>query len=789
MDAEQSGPDRRVVGRGLIALAAIIVLASAALLVAIAVGGAPPLSTGAPTTTTVYAVGDIAGEGGGAAAVAEMIGRHNFDALLTLGDHAYETGSLYEFESLYAPTFGAFDDRVYPSPGNHDYETEGAAGYFTYFGEQARNFPDRAYYAFTLGAWRIYSLNSEIDESMPGSAMYEWLRNDLSRSTSPCVAAYWHKPVFTVGRKENDEGSMRLVWELLAARGADLVLTGHDHNYQRWAPIDGITSFIVGTGGRSRYPIERADDRLAYANDGTYGALRLDLEQDGAQYAFHSDDDEVLDSGELACRPKNAAVTPAPQEPLEVTTTTEGAEVTLAWQPGQPTSDEIIGYLVFRGTDLVGFTNELAFVDTGLPPGSSVLYTVRAVDSFGGRSPPSSPVHAGGEILGYTDYAWTGLDENPSSPTADKPQSKLWYADGSWWGILYATEANGAPAPAYYIERFDPAAQGWHSTWVAVDERARSHADVLWWPDTQKLYVASTTASGAAKLYRYSFADGSYSLDEGYPVRVTETGSESITIAMDSTGVLWMTMTQVPDGSGPCVEAQPCTVRFLHSTDRDFRWTPSTALPVEGAVVKPDDISAVVAYGNDRIGVVWSNQLVGGFLLATHADGEPDTSWTAETINVAPRASDDHINVKADAAGRLYMVVKTSLNDEANGDPEAPLIAVWVRELDGRWRTATVWQTRDDVTRPQILVDEKLARILVVGAQPATGGAIVYKTAALGDLRFEEGIGTPILAAGRINNPTTTKQTISLSDGTLILAGDSPSRVYWHAIVRLEDAP
>jgi hypothetical protein len=358
MEAHRGGLDRRTVGRGLIALALIIVLASAALLIAFAIGGgAAPLSTGAPTTTTVYAVGDIAGEGPGAGQVAEMIGRHNFDALLTLGDHAYETGSLAEFESLYAPTFGAFDDRVYPSPGNHDYETEGAAGYFTYFGEQARNFPDKAYYAFTLGAWRIYSLNSEINESTPGSAMYEWLRNDLSRATTPCIAAYWHKANYTVGRKENDEGSMRLVWDLLAARGADIVLAGHDHNYQRWAPIDGITSFVVGTGGRSRYPIERDDDRVEYTNDATYGALRLDLEPSGARYAFHSDEDQILDSGQLACRPKGAAVPAAPLEPVEVTATTAGAEVSLSWQPPASQSEEIIGYLVFRGTDLVEFTN------------------------------------------------------------------------------------------------------------------------------------------------------------------------------------------------------------------------------------------------------------------------------------------------------------------------------------------------------------------------------------------------------------------------------------------------
>jgi hypothetical protein len=134
------------------------------------------------------------------------------------------------------------------------------------------------------------------------------------------------------------------------------------------------------------------------------------------------------------------------------------------------------------------------------------------------------------------------------------------------------------------------------------------------------------------------------------------------------------------------------------------------------------------------------------------------------------------------------MVVKTSLNDEANASPDAPLVVVWIRESDGSWRSATVWETRDGVTRPQLVVDEELERILVVAAQPGDGGAIVYKTSSLADLSFESGLGVPILVAGKINNPTTTKQSVSLRDGLLVLAGDTPSRTYWHAIIRLDDA-
>ncbi|HEX5038606.1 MAG TPA: metallophosphoesterase [Candidatus Limnocylindria bacterium] len=770
----------------LLVLAAVALLSGAGI-VALLVQDAPSASNPLETTT-VYAVGDIAGEGDGAARLSDMLEQRNFDALLTLGDHAYEEGTAEQFQKQYAPTFGQFNDRVYPTPGNHDYVTDGAAAYYAYFDENARRFTGKEYYAFTLGSWRIYSLNSEIDEARPGDPMFEWLNHDLAESSAPCIAAYWHEPMFTVGRKENDEGGMSMVWALLAAHGADIVLAAHDHNYQRWAPINGITSFVVGTGGRSRYPIERDDERLAHAEDGTYGALRLELGPSGARYEFQSDDNETLDAGSLACRSKAAEAAP-PSAPADVTATTEGDAVRIGWTASSDPS--VIGYVVLRGTDVIGFTEEPTFVDDTLSADASVLYFVRAVAANGVRSSPSETVHGGGETLGYTDYTWGDADRNPSSPTIDKPQSKLWYADGSWWGILFAGDDQGGPRRAFYIHRFDPVAQGWRNTGVEVDDRDRSHADALWDEEESKLYALSVTDGGAAKLYRYSYEAGSYALDEGYPVRVTETGSESITLAKDSTGTLWATMTQLEDGSGPCAEGQPCTVRILHSLDRDYRWTESVQLPVGDTVVEPDDLSTVVAFGGDRIGVAWSNQLLGAFEVAMHADGAPDDRWTVEIVDVAPRGSDDHLNAKADASGRLYMVVKTSVNDEALGSPDAPLIVLWVRDADGTWRHATVWRTRDDVTRPQLVVDEDRGVVVVVGATPGDGGAIVMKSTPVDDLAFAEGLGTPLLAGGKMNNATTTKQTVSLDDGVLVLAADSRSRTYWHAVIRddADDGP
>jgi hypothetical protein len=779
-----SGGAPRTSGRRFALLLAGVGVLYAVLLTVFLVAGAQR-SGEADGAMTVYAVGDIAGEGGGAERVANMLALHNFGGLLTLGDHAYEDGTAEEFASQYEPTFGQFDDRVRPTPGNHDYATEDAAPYFDYFGEQAPNFPDRPYYAFTLGSWRIYSLNSEIDEGQPAEGMYEWLRTDLAENETPCIAAYWHKPIWTVGAKRHDEGGMAMVWSLLAAHQADLVLTGHDHNYQRWEPIDGITSFVVGTGGRSRYPIESSDPSLAFATDDAYGALALDLEQQRATFAFHDVDDRVLDSGTVDCNPKQDAVASPPAEPTELTTTEDAGGVHLAWQPVQG-DERVIGYVVYRGGEVIGFTSEETFDDPNAVPAESVLYTVRAVMADGTRSRPSGAAHAGIELLGFTGFRWATEGENPSAPTADKPQSKLWYADGTWWGILYSNPRSDLPR-AFYIQRFDAATQSWSNTGVAVDNRDRSHADALWDEASSKLYVASTIRSGAAKLYRYSYRDGTWSADEGYPIRLTENGSESITIAKDADDRLWATISQVPDGSGACAEDAQCSIRVLHSLDHDYRWSQPMDVPVGATLVREDDISAIVSLaGGDQIGVVWSNQLDGSFQLAIHEAGAPDTSWSPQTIEVAPRASDDHINLKTDAAGRLYMVVKTSLNDVGSEPRTSPLIVVYVREPNGVLRSGTVWTIADDVTRAQLVVDDVHGRILVAGAQPGSGGAIYYKTASISDLVFDPGLGTPIVASGSVNNPTMTKQTVDLADGVLILAGDSDGHTYWQATVTME---
>ena len=741
----------------------------------------PPGATTGSIGAVVYAVGDMAGENDGDSAVAAMLSRHNFDALLTLGDHAYETGSAEEFAELYEPTYGAFDDRVRPAPGNHDYVTPGAGAYFDYFELRSPTFTRAPYYAFSLGGWRLYSLNSEIGEVQPGSGMYEWLQDDLNEHPADCVVAYWHKPIFTVGRKDNDEGDMTLIWKMLAAHGADVVLAGHDHNYQRWKPIEGITSFVVGTGGRSRYPIARDDDRLAAADDGHYGALELALGAGGASYTFRSASDQVLDSGDVSCSgPVAAAPRPAAPTAIRAERLASGVEH-VTWDAPDDTAG-IVGYVILRGGRHIGFTADTSFDDPSLPADASVLYSVRSVNAAGLRSAASPPAHSGGDVIGFSGRVWSALDQNPASPTRDKPQSKLWFADATWWGILYTDGVEDDVPSGYYIYQFDAETQAWTNSGTAVDERDRSHADVLWDEASQRLYVVSTIDSGAIKLFRYDYADGAFAADPGFPIRLTDAGAESATIAKDSTGLLWLAATQAADGSGPCVAEKSCVVRVMHSTSADYRWTTPVEVPVDGTAVAADDVASVVSYGS-RIGIGWSNQLDGSFRFASHVDGDPDSAWTSEILVVAPRAADDHINVKADDVGRVFLVGKTSLNDPANPPADAALIVVWVRETDGTWRSGTAWSVADDVTRPQIMVDPTLEQVAVVGAAPADGGAIYSKTAAIDSLEFEPGIGTPLMLGVSLSNPTTTKQPVDLIAGAVVLAGDTGTHTYWHNTV------
>jgi acid phosphatase type 7 len=222
------------------------------------------------------------------------------EGVLALGDLQYETGSANKFLQSYDQSWGPFKPITYPVPGNHEYSTPGAAGYFDYFGARAGD-PTRGYYSFDLGAWHLIALNSNCSmvSCAAGSEQETWLQADLAaNSAKQCTLAFWHQAHFTDGpHTADDDGSTGAFWDDLYAAGAELVLNGHDHNYQRYPPLKpdgtrddaaGVREIIVGTGGKDydSTPIPNVGGPVVErSHGGTFGVLKLWLYEDG--YDFH----------------------------------------------------------------------------------------------------------------------------------------------------------------------------------------------------------------------------------------------------------------------------------------------------------------------------------------------------------------------------------------------------------------------------------------------------------------------------------------------------------------------
>ena len=237
------------------------------------------------------------------AATAHLIERGNYRAVLALGDLQYERGALDEFRAFYDASWGAFLSRTFPAVGNHEYLTHGAAGYFGYFGSRAGD-PARGYYSFDVGRWHLVSLNSncgQVGGCGAGSPQERWLRADLAAHRAACVIAYWHHPRFSSGG-HGDNVSMQPVWRALADAHAELVLSGHDHDYERFAPVDGIRQFVVGTGGRNLTAFRKKVDAGSQLRLRQFGILDLELAPTSYTWRFRAvPTGAVLDSGTTAC--------------------------------------------------------------------------------------------------------------------------------------------------------------------------------------------------------------------------------------------------------------------------------------------------------------------------------------------------------------------------------------------------------------------------------------------------------------------------------------------------------
>ena len=244
-----------------------------------------------PSPPTIVAAGDIAACQPATERTAKLVARLNPRVVLTLGDNVYPRGTPDRFAACYEPTWGRFKAKTRPSAGNHDYTTDGRlAGFLRYFRLR------RPYYAFNVGSWRLYALDSE----RVSAAQLAWLRRDIRRNRRRCVLAYWHRPRYSDG-PHGDDSRTEPLWRAVAAARVDLVLTGHDHNYQRFPPIDGIRSFVVGTGGASLYDF--TPRRPVASTDRTYGVLSMRLGRGGYAWSFVPVDRGAFrDDGKGRCR-------------------------------------------------------------------------------------------------------------------------------------------------------------------------------------------------------------------------------------------------------------------------------------------------------------------------------------------------------------------------------------------------------------------------------------------------------------------------------------------------------
>lgn len=317
--------------------------------------------------------------------------------VFTTGDNVYNNGTTDDFVNCYHPSWGRHKDRTYPSLGNHEYLTDGASGYFDYFGSMAGD-SDKGYYSYDLGDWHIIVLNSNLPVH-PGSEQEQWLREDLAAHPVICTLAYWHHPRFSSGSVHGSDPHMEPLWQALYDFSADIVLAGHDHTYERFAPQNpqgeadshrGIRQFVVGSGGRSHYPFNSPIANSEVRNSDTFGVLKLTLHADSYSWEFIPEAGKTFtDSGNAPC------VTPETSKAYDVLSFMPTDDATIkSWSPD----------INFGSRDKLELDKNpddnflLKFVVTGLKNRIIVNATLRLYNVNGSN--------IGGNLYGLLDNTW-----------------------------------------------------------------------------------------------------------------------------------------------------------------------------------------------------------------------------------------------------------------------------------------------------------------------------------------------------------------------------------------------
>lgn len=289
-----------------------VLLALAAQVLAIMVLGALQATPASAQSQKVYVAGDIADCSGRSNSVANFLD-NNSGPFLAPGDLAYDNGSNADFANCYNPRFGVHKSRTFPAPGNHEYNTPGAAGYFNYFGSRVGS-QNRGWYETTINGWQVITLDSNcflVGGCGAGSDQYQWLQSRLAARPNACRIAQWHHPRFTSSVSNPDFTGINPLFQLLYQAGTDLVMQGHAHHYERFAPMNpsgaidsnrGIRTFVVGTGGAVQRGFGTAHLGSAVRRTGTFGLLELTLNQSSYSWQFRTTNGPAInDTGSDTC--------------------------------------------------------------------------------------------------------------------------------------------------------------------------------------------------------------------------------------------------------------------------------------------------------------------------------------------------------------------------------------------------------------------------------------------------------------------------------------------------------
>jgi hypothetical protein len=287
--------------------------------------------------------------------------------VFTAGDNVYPNGSAAEYANCYEPAWGRFKARTKPSPGNHEYNTPGASGYYGYFGAAAGD-PGKGYYSYDLGTWHIIMLNSEINVGT-GSTQEQWLRADLAQHPSACTLAIWHRPRFSSGIGHGSDPAMQPLWQALYDFHADVIVNGHLHNYERFAPqspsgtadANGIRQFVVGTGGIILTPLGAILPNSQVHNSDTYGVIKFTLHRGSYDWQFipvagqtFTDAGTALCVGSLNNGPDTTGVFRPGNGLLYLKNTNDTGIADIALNYGLPGDYPVVGDWDGNGTTTIG---------------------------------------------------------------------------------------------------------------------------------------------------------------------------------------------------------------------------------------------------------------------------------------------------------------------------------------------------------------------------------------------------------------------------------------------------